>query len=68
MEELKWLWNKFTNSLYRLLMRLYTAVSFILIALNLAFIIYYEFVEFNPLKVFVGGFSLCVMLHLNKSL
>lgn len=67
-DHMRYYWNRFTDLVYQTLLRLLTATSFIMVALNLVYLIYYHYVDFNPVKVLAGGFSLCVMLHLNKSL
>ncbi len=45
-----------------------TALSFILIAVNLGFIVYYQFLCYDAVKVLIGCASVYTMLHLNKSL
>ena len=60
--------NKFMNGLQYLMEYLYNAVSFILIACNLFYIIYYQFVDYYPFRTIVGCVSLITMIYLNKSL
>lgn len=61
---ISWLFKKSHSALMTLL----TALSFLMLFLNVGFIFYHTFVVFNAVEVLVGCVSLCVMIHLNKSL
>lgn len=61
--------KKLENFAYKLLdwlMQLYVMLSFILIGVNLLFIINYQFIDYAPLKVLVGSVSLFIMIYTNK--
>lgn len=61
-------WEKFTSRVQTLLFKLLTTLSFLMLAFYLVYIVYYSTICFDIAKVVVGCLSLCVMIHLNKSL
>ena len=48
--------------------RVLTALSFVLLPVNFGYIVYYQFVCYDMCRVLVGCVSLYIMIHLNKSL
>lgn len=58
----------YATKLQTLLGVLCTALSFILLTVNLGFIVYYQFLCYDAVKVLIGCASMYTMLHLNKSL
>lgn len=45
-----------------------TAISFLMMPVFLGYIIFYSVLQFDLFKVVAGCLSMCVMIHLNKSL
>ena len=64
----KYHWDNLMKSMYNLMMRVLTAMSFIMLFVNFGYIVYYQFVCYDIYKVITGCITLCVMIHLNKSL
>lgn len=61
-------WDKLAVGVQNILVRTLTAISFIMLICNVVYIIYYQYFCYCTSKVIAGSISLCVMLHLNKSL
>ena len=58
--------EKYAFKVSDILLQLYLIVTFLLIGANLAFIIYYQFINYNPQAVIVACVSLFVVVYTNK--
>ena len=67
-DHLKYYLEKFAFKLQKFITYVISAISFCMIPVYLGYIIYYSMYFYHPSKVISGCISLCVMIHLNKSL
>ena len=67
-DHLMYHWDKIAIGVQNLLLKTLVAVSFIMLAFYFVYVVYFSTVCYSMSRVITGCLSLCVMIHLNKSL
>lgn len=64
----RYYWSIVVKNSHEFLFKLLSALTFLMMFYYFAYIVYYSVVTYELSKVIMGSISLCMMIHLNKSL